>query len=236
MVHKNIYIIADLHLNHNNPEVANIFHRFLMSISNNKNILFILGDFFDYWIGDDHADDFYHKITDFLNQASNQGLEIFFMHGNRDFLISKKFAKQSGVKIINDPYYINIADKNIILAHGDLMCTDDKSYQFYRILVRNRVLQFIFMRLPLSFRQRLARKARNHSYSKNTQNPNIDVTSKGIQKYRKNCNTVIHGHTHKMAIHNEKNFIRYVLGDWFKTGNYIKISSNGKITQIKELS
>lgn len=226
MVHKDIYIIADLHLNANNSKIAEIFRNFLESISSPENKLFILGDFFDYWIGDDHTDAFYHQITGYLKKASDSGLEILFMHGNRDFLISKKFEKQSGVKIIKDPYYLKVGSNKIVLAHGDLLCTDDKSYQFYRTLARNGILQFLFRRLPLFIRQRLAKTARSHSYEKNTQKPNIDVTEKGILKYKKDCNIVIHGHTHKMHIHEENGYTRYVLGDWFKKGNYIKISGD----------
>ena len=233
---KDIYIIADLHLNISHTETAEVFKKFLESISSENNCLYILGDFFDYWIGDDHTDEFYHQITEYLKQTHDEGLEIFFMHGNRDFLIGKRFTQQSNVKLIKDPYYLNIADKKIVLAHGDRMCGDDKSYLFYRSLARNRILQFIFLRLPLFFRQRLAKTARGHSYSKNTQKPNIDVTTKVIDKYRKDCDIVIHGHTHKMAIHLADEYTRYVLGDWFKNGNCIKISKDGDITQVTSIN
>ncbi|AJC49215.1 UDP-2,3-diacylglucosamine diphosphatase [Allofrancisella guangzhouensis] len=229
---KDIYIIADLHLNAHHSESANIFKKFLDKISSNENILFILGDFFDYWIGDNHKDKFYHQITTWLKQASDKGLKIYFMHGNRDFLIGKKFAKCSGVTIVKDPYYLNIADKKILFSHGDLFCTDDKSYQTYRKWIAyNKPLRFLFRRLPLFLREKTAKNVRSHSYVKNRRQPNIDVTSIGIEKYRKDYNIVIHGHTHRMAIHKEKDHTRYVLGDWFKTGNYIKISKDGEITQ-----
>lgn len=236
MAHKNIYIIADLHLNANHAEMADLFKKFLDSITSSENRLFILGDFFDYWIGDNHKDEFYHKITNQLKEATNSGLEILFMHGNRDFLVSKKFAKQSGVKIVKDPYYMNIADKNILFSHGDLSCIDDKSYQTYRKWIAyNKPLRVIFRRLPLFIREMTAKNVRQASYVKNRKDPTVDVTVKGIEKYRKDCNIVIHGHTHRMNIHHEKTHIRYVLGDWFKTGNYIKITPDGEISQVREI-
>lgn len=233
---KDIYIIADLHLNEGHAEMAQLFKKFLEQITSKDNCLFILGDFFDYWIGDNHKDEFYHLITSWLKNASDNGLEIFFMHGNRDFLIGKKFAKQSGIKILKDPYYTTIAGKKILFSHGDLFCTDDVSYQKYRKWVAyNYPLRFIFRRLPLFLREKTAKNVRNHSYAKNRKQPDVDVTELGIQRYQKDCNVITHGHTHRMNIHHEKDHTRYVVGDWFKTGNYLKISKDGEIELIREI-
>ncbi len=215
-----------------NPTIVDIFQSFITNITSSQNRLIILGDFFDYWIGDDHTDKLYHKITNLLKQASDGGLEILFMRGNRDFLISKKFKKLSCVEVIPDPYYIEVANQKIALTHGDLLCTEDTSYHTYRKWIAyNMPLRFLFMRLPLFIRQRIANKTRDHSQDKNTQKPNIDVTEEGILKYLDDAKIMIHGHTHKMAVHKEKNYTRYVLGDWFKTGNYIKIDKNCNIVQ-----
>ena len=233
---KDIYIISDLHLNANHTEMAELLKKFLDNITSQQNQLFILGDFFDYWIGDNHRDYFYHKITAWLKLASDKGLEIFFMHGNRDFLIGLKFAKQSGITLIKDPFYLNIADKKIVFSHGDLFCTNDKSYQWYRKWIAyNPILRFIFRRLPIFIRKYTAKNVRKTSYAKNRKHPNVDVTSKGIEKYRKGYDIIIHGHTHKMAIHIADNYTRYVLGDWFKDGNYIKISKDCEIMQVTTL-
>ena len=237
MARKNIYIIADLHLNANHSEMANVFKKFIDSVTSTENILFIMGDFFDYWIGDNHKNEFYHKITRELREASDKGLTILFMHGNRDFLIDEKFAKQSSVKIVKDPYYLDIADKKILFSHGDLFCTDDKSYHIYRKWIAyNKPLRFIFRRLPLFLREKTVSNIREISYVKNRKDPTVNVTHQGIEKYRKNCNIVIHGHTHRINIHNEKDYIRYVLGDWFKTGNYIKITTQGDIFQVTSIN
>ena len=237
IAHKNIYLIADLHLNANHYEMAEIFKSFLESITSVENKLFIMGDFFDYWIGDNHRDEFYKKITLWLKNAHDKGLEILFMHGNRDFLVGKKFAKQSGVTIVSDPYYLTIGDKKILFSHGDLFCTDDTSYQTYRKWIAyNKLLRIVFRRLPLFLREMTASKVRNVSYVKNRKDPTVDVTVEGIEKYRKDSNIVIHGHTHRMNIHYEKTHTRYVLGDWFKTGNYINITPQGEISQIPRIN
>lgn len=238
MDHKNtIYIISDLHLSLGHLETYDIFENFIKEIASHDNSLFILGDFFNYWIGDDHRDPFYTKITNTLKAASHQGLQIYFMHGNRDFLASKQFEKNSGITIIKDPYYFNIKkDEHILLTHGDLFCTDDISYQRYRkYIAYNKVLRFLFRNLPLFIREKIADKTRNHSSTKNRYMPDVDVTLEGIEKYRRGCNIIIHGHTHRMNIHKEKDYTRYVLGDWFKDGNYIKIDSEGEITQVETL-
>jgi len=204
-----------------------LFHKFLKEITSKDNTLYILGDFFDYWIGDDHTDAFYHEIAATLKSATNSGLQIFFMRGNRDFLVSKRFAKQTGVTIINDPYYITVGKNKIVLAHGDRMCTDDKSYQIYRKWIAyNKPLRFVFRRLPLFLREKTAGNVRKTSYVKNRKDPTIDVTFEGVEKFRKDCNVVIHGHTHRMNIHHGKTHVRYVLGDWFKKGSYIEIEKD----------
>ncbi|GAB4224465.1 MAG: UDP-2,3-diacylglucosamine diphosphatase [Francisella sp.] len=236
-LYKDIYIVSDLHLNDNNVKMADIFKKFLNSITSSQNQLFILGDFFDYWIGDKHRYSFYNEITKWLKESSDKGLEIFFMCGNRDFLVGREFAQQSGVKLIKDPYYINISNQKILLSHGDLFCTDDRSYQIYRkFIAYNPILRFIFRILPLFVREYSAKKFRQASYMKNQKNPNVDVTTKGIEKYRQDCDIIIHGHTHKMAMHLADNYTRYVLGAWFTDGNYIKISKNGDVRQVRSLN
>ena len=227
MAHKKIYIVADLHLCEKNNDMFELFHKFLKEITSKDNTLYILGDFFNYWIGDDQRDDFNNKVVETLKEATDDGLEIFFMRGNRDFLVGRKFAKYSGVKLIKDPYYIKVGNNKILLAHGDRMCTDDISYQRYRkYIANNLILYMLWVNTTLAFRERIASNTRNKSKLKNYKFPDIDVTAKGIEKYRKDCNIVIHGHTHKMNIHHEENYTRYVLSDWFKKGSYIEIEKD----------
>ena len=223
---KKIYIISDLHLSEKNPKIITLFKKFISDISSNENILYILGDFFDYWIGDDDLNDFHLDIIQTLKQASNNGLNIFFMCGNRDFLIGQKFAKMTNIKLLKDPFYTQINNNKYLIMHGDLLCTADKQYLLFRKIVQSNIFKFLFTKLPLTIRIKMALKTRKHSYKKNMKNKITDVTSEGINKYIKNSNILIHGHTHQMNIHNKDKYIRYVLGDWYNDGNYLLIKNN----------
>ncbi len=232
MSYQNYYIIADLHLSEARPEATSLFAEFLSQISITDNTLFILGDFFDYWVGDDVISDFQQHIIKLLSNAHDQGLQVYFMYGNRDFLIGKTFARKAKLELIPDPYVLNLEHKAILLMHGDLLCTDDKSYQIFRQFVRNKLIQKLYLALPRPLRQKIAQKIRGQSKHKNAQYKVIDVTEKGIQKYLNQYQTLIHGHTHMLNVHYEKGYTRYVLGDWFNSGSYIHIDTNENISLV----
>jgi len=227
------YLIADLHLSENRPETLNLFEAFLINISQKSTTLYILGDFFDYWIGDDVVSDFHQQVINLLATAHDKGLVIYFMAGNRDFLVGKRFAKQAKLQLINDPYTLSIANKNILLMHGDLLCTDDSDYQKFRKISRNKIIQFIYLAMPVFYRKYLAKKARAKSKLKNEKYKIVDVTKAGIDHYIGAHSILIHGHTHLFNTHYEKDYTRYVLSDWFKNGSYIHINQEGKITLEK---
>lgn len=233
MMITNYYIIADLHLNESRPQTIGLFKTFLNNISHEGNALFILGDFFDYWVGDDVTSHMQEDIIKALSYAHYKGLTIYFMHGNRDFLIGKTFAQKSKVTLINDPYLLQLKHKDILLMHGDLLCTDDKSYQMFRLIVRNTLVKKLYLSLSAKMRQRIAQKIRAKSKQKNEKYKIIDVTSKGIKRYLGDNKLLIHGHTHLFNTHHEKNHTRYVLGDWFTTGSYIHIDHNENIKLLK---
>ncbi|MFZ9036013.1 MAG: UDP-2,3-diacylglucosamine diphosphatase [Francisellaceae bacterium] len=218
------YIISDLHLSAQRPQTAALFFRFLKEITTKADRLYILGDFFDYWIGDDDWSDFNRQIIDRLRQAADDGLHIYFMAGNRDFLIGQRFCATAGIHLINEPYLLSYRRSTIVLMHGDLLCGDDKSYLRFRRCVRSRLIQTLYLMLPLRLRRRLAEKIRHQSREKNSQYPDIDVTKERIAYYRQSAPYLIHGHTHKFAVHEESDYTRYVLGDWHENeGSYIKI-------------
>ncbi|WP_235826886.1 UDP-2,3-diacylglucosamine diphosphatase [Facilibium subflavum] len=223
---KTYYIISDLHLSADRLVIVKLFEQFLNDIAKANTQLYILGDFFDYWIGDDDPTPFNQIIADKLKKARDNGLEIFLMHGNRDFLIGRSFAKKANISLIDDPFILKATNQEILLMHGDLLCTDDKSYQLFRKLSRNILVKKLYLSLPLSLRLKLAKKIRQKSQQKNQKYKIIDVTEKGIQKYINGYQTLIHGHTHLMDIHHKDSYTRYVLGDWFKTGSYIKIQGS----------
>lgn len=222
----NCYIISDLHLSEQRPKIVTLFSQFLQNITAPDHALYILGDFFDYWIGDDDLSDFNRSIIGLLNDAVESGLKIYVMHGNRDFLIGQKFAQLSGVTLIPDPFVLTGGQQEILLMHGDLLCTDDKSYQLFRKVVRNFFIKALYLSLPLKIRRKIAQIIRQQSQKKNIYLKIIDVTTKGINHYIKHYPVLIHGHTHLFNCHQSKNYIRYVLGDWYKSGSFIKIEHN----------
>lgn len=219
-----IYIISDLHLSEQRPQMLTLLEQFLSGIVGKGNQLFILGDFFDYWIGDDDLTAFHQRVIKTLANAHERGLTIFFMHGNRDFLVGKHFAEQAKVTLIDDPYDFKHNGLNIRLMHGDLLCTDDKSYQRFRKIVRRRWFKVLYLSLPLKVRRFLAQQTRAKSQAKNKSYPNIDVTDLGIKRYGYGFAILIHGHTHKFALYQHQKLQRYVLSDWFEKGSYICIN------------
>lgn len=223
------YFISDLHLSAQEPHITAAFLHFLEHIAPTADALYILGDFFESYVGDDDTDPFITMMTDALAKLTQTGYPIYLMHGNRDFLIGKQFAKKSGVTIIPDPTVIAIANTKIVLMHGDSLCTLDKNHQRFRKITGNKIVQNIFLWLPLSFRKKLAADLRNESIKENryksaeiTDVSTIEV-DRVITKYQ--ADKLIHGHTHRPMI-SEK---RIVLGSWEKQENYLKIDDQGNI-------
>ena len=239
MTNKNTTLfISDLHLDPANPTIAEIFFYFLEHIAPNADALYILGDFFESYIGDDDNHPFIKSIKHALSKAAEKGLSIFLMHGNRDFLIGEKFALESGLTLIPDPYSITLYNQRILLMHGDTLCTQDKSYQRFRKIVRWKLGQkILFLSLPLRFREKLKNDLRKESETHNRYKSNsiMDVASDAVlnimQKYQ--ATFLIHGHTHKPAIHElSANKKRIVLNAWHDAGHYLEVDSDGKMVLI----
>jgi UDP-2,3-diacylglucosamine hydrolase len=222
-----IYIISDVHLSPQRMVSFQIFQSFLQKIQKQRPCeLFILGDFFDYWVGDDVADSFQKEVIHLLCDAAESGVRISFMRGNRDFLIGQKFACHAGVRLIDDPYDQKWYGRNFRMMHGDLLCTNDHSYLWFRKLVRNRFIQWLYLKLPRRFRERIAESIRKKSIAKQKHIPiSVDVTEEGVQHYCDQNTLLIHGHTHRLGMHSHSNGIRrFVLSDWFDTGSYLVIT------------
>ncbi|BCE01939.1 UDP-2,3-diacylglucosamine diphosphatase [Marinicellulosiphila megalodicopiae] len=218
-----IRFISDLHLDQKRPGTIRAFLIFLEDCKNNNvTELYILGDFFEFWIGDDAIEAWMHPIIASLKQSSKH-FKIFLMHGNRDFTIGKKFAKHCAVKLIKDPTVIQLNNQRILIMHGDLLCTDDIEYLRFRKIIRNPLILTILMNLPLKIRFKLANSLRNNSKESMTHKPIdiMDATEQGVIKFsnKYNCDIIIHGHTHRPKIHKElliknKSVTRITLGDW----------------------
>ncbi len=232
-----IFFISDLHLEQNKPHLTKAFENFINSKVNSRDELFILGDFFEQWIGDDNEDSFIKSIKNILKAKTARGLKIHFMHGNRDFLIGDKFCEEVGVKLLDDPFIINLNGKKVMLMHGDSLCTDDKAYQDFRNLVRNKDWQEDFLSKDLMERKEVAKNLREISSLENKSKDEaiMDVNQNEVLKVIRNysIDVLIHGHTHRPCIHDENGVPRMVLGDWGDFLWFIE-SSKGNLNLIKE--
>ena len=222
------YFISDLHLERIESPITNIFTAFLDDLNQNDS-LYILGDLFESWIGDDNVSELSQYISDRLLMLSERDISVAIMHGNRDFLIGEDFCKASSIELINDPRIIEIDTKKVMLTHGDELCTDDKEYQAFRSVVRNPLWQKEFLNFPISKREKIAGEAKDASKDskENKAMEIMDVNTDAVLKAFNDhdIEIMIHGHTHRPNIHkvsNEgKNLTRYVLGDWSKNSAII---------------
>ncbi|MFK4134245.1 UDP-2,3-diacylglucosamine diphosphatase [Pseudomonas luteola] len=227
-----ILLISDLHLEPERPDISRAFLRFLETEAVHADALYILGDFFEVWIGDDAMDEFQKGIARALKTLSQGGTRIFLMHGNRDFLIGKDFCRLAGCTLLADPTVIEAEGKRLLLMHGDSLCTRDEAYMRLRRWLRNPVSLWILRHLPLKKRRKLARKLRNESKVQTRQKAMdiVDVTPEEVEGImrRTRTQTLIHGHTHRPATHqfmlDDSAATRIVLGDWDRYGWVLKIS------------
>jgi UDP-2,3-diacylglucosamine hydrolase len=218
---KKTLFISDLHLHESRPLVTRAFFQFLES-AREAEALYILGDFFDAWIGDDDDQPLVKDVTTQLQSLAKTGTRLFLMHGNRDFLIGKQFIEKINATLLGDEESINLYGVNTLLLHGDSLCTADTDYMQFRGLVRNPVWQEQFLAQPLDTRRAIANELRNKSKSMNSLKADdiLDVTTSEVEKHFKQFNVqrMIHGHTHRPARHSLSiegtQCERIVLGDW----------------------
>jgi UDP-2,3-diacylglucosamine hydrolase len=205
--------ISDLHLSEDNIEARQCFLAFLKNHS--FSALYILGDFFEAWVGDDDEAPW---ITEICEALKTCGAKVFLMQGNRDFLLGHAFAQKCDAVLLRDPSVIDLYGELVVLTHGDVLCTEDRAYQCFRKFVRQVWLQKIFLKLPRSIREKIAQKLRQDSQRrvKNLSLSVMDVSSEAAkemcEKYQ--VKHMIHGHTHKPQVHEESGHYRYVLPDW----------------------
>ncbi|EKD92226.1 MAG: hypothetical protein ACD_29C00107G0002 [uncultured bacterium] len=217
--------ISDLHLDPHEPNAIQNFFYFLKHIANQSSALYILGDFFEVYIGDDDDQSAWlTSIKTALKNVIQLGIPVYFMRGNRDFLIQKRFAKETGVILIPDPYLIRLNGEAILLTHGDSLCTLDVKHQRFRKIVGNKIVQRLFLLLPLSTRKNIAKKLRKKSTFSNVYKSQtiMDVVESAVFRQLKqySANKIIHGHTHRPCIYSN----RIVLGAWHEKGNYLALS------------
>ncbi|WP_137169702.1 UDP-2,3-diacylglucosamine diphosphatase [Marinomonas sp. FW-1] len=216
------YFISDLHLSHKRPDLIRAFVQMTEELiaRNEKAELYILGDFYEAWIGDDFQADWNTQIENALARVSKSGISLYFLHGNRDFLIGKAWIDRVGATLIHEQTKLALEDCVVLLTHGDEYCLDDTEYQAFRKTVRSSEWQQHILAMPIEQRIALAAQLRNDSKSMATEKSLeiMDVTPSAVAESlnQHHCKSLIHGHTHRPDIHKDDQHLRCVLGDWDK--------------------
>lgn len=230
------FFISDLHLEESRPDIAAIFLNFLQGYARQAGALYILGDFFESWIGDDDLSGFNLGIIQALQQATAKGLPIYFMHGNRDFLIGKKFLRATGCKLLPDEYRVEVCGSPALLMHGDTLCTEDFPYLKFRKKSRNWFFQQLFLLKSLQARIKIAANMREKSkaYTSTAAERIMDVTQAEVERVmlKHDVRHLIHGHTHRPAVHEFElsghAATRTVLAPWHERGSVLVCDDSGK--------
>ncbi len=222
----NTLFISDLHLHSSRPHITRAFFTFLHTRASEAQALYILGDFFDAWIGDDDDSPLALDVATQLNDLSQKGVAIFLMHGNRDFLLGERYAKACGAQLLAEGSVIDLYGRPTLLLHGDNLCTRDTDYLAFRQQVRNPQWQAHLLAQPIAARRALAAQLREQSQAMNAMKAEdiMDVTDTEVARVmaQADVDLLIHGHTHRPARHqlqvNDTPAERIVLGDWHDTG------------------
>jgi UDP-2,3-diacylglucosamine hydrolase len=226
------FFISDCHLSPAQPEICEKFFQLLKTLKNTST-LYILGDFFNRWIGDDEPHPFYQLIRDVLASYTRHGLTVFIMQGNRDFLLQQRFCQQSGCQLLADPCVITLYGNPILLTHGDTLCTEDTRYQLFRKFTHSPLLQKLFLQLPIAWRSAIASRIQGASQVTRV---NADTSPHALDTLftQYGVAQIIHGHTHKPAIvlsyATGEQRCHYVLSDWHKLGHFLSYEPNGNIS------
>ncbi len=233
--------ISDLHLQASHPRTAEAFFRFLAERAVHADALYLLGDIFEYWAGDDDVDDpFNRSVADALQRTAAAGTRIYWIGGNRDFLVGAGFAAAAGLALLQEPYVADFGGTRVVLVHGDAQCTDDSKYMAFRAQVRDPAWQAQFLAMPLAQRKAIIAGLREGSRAAHGDKSYeiMDVTAPAVDALHaaSGAATILHGHTHRPALHADGARRRYVLPDWELDeepvrGGWIAIDAQGRITR-----
>lgn len=228
--------VSDLHLDAARPDMTRLFGEFVDGEAREAETLYILGDLFETWVGDDDPSAAGALVAERLKALADSGVPMFFMHGNRDFLLGERYAQRAGITLLDDPTVITLYGKPALLTHGDLLCTGDVAYQRFRAQTRDPQWQRDFLSQPLATRLAFAHSARSASQARQgelrdtgTMETITDVTPAAVEKMFEahDVDTIIHGHTHRPAVHREGKRTRIVLGDWYEQGSVLRVDADG---------
>ena len=237
------FFVADLHLTDERPVATGRFFRFLNEEAKGADALYILGDLFEAWIGDDHDEQVAHDTARQIKALVDSGTPVYFMHGNRDFMLAERYAALSGLTLLSDPTLIDLYGEPTLLMHGDTLCTDDTAYQAFRSGVRRPLVLSLLRRLPLSLRHRMARQARAGSESAKAGKPAeiMDVNGDEVIRVLRahQASRLVHGHTHRPAQHQHvvdgRRCERWVVPDWYTRCGYVVCDSAGCALSVSDL-
>ncbi|NAW70420.1 MULTISPECIES: UDP-2,3-diacylglucosamine diphosphatase [Vibrio] len=226
--------ISDLHLSPARPDITQCFTHFMRTEARDADALYVLGDLFDFWIGDDDPTPFAQQIKAEFQQLTAAGVACFFVHGNRDFLIGQRFAKETGIVLLAQETVIHLYGTPVVILHGDTLCTEDVRYLAFREKVHKPWLQWVFNRLPYAIKKRIVQRVQSDIRHDKQQKAMeiMDVTpSEVIQVLNHHhVDIMIHGHTHRPAIHHLPQLghkTRIVLGDWYSQGSILRYAPQG---------
>ena len=228
--------IADLHLDPGRPAITELFGRFIEEQARGADALYILGDLFEAWVGDDDPSDAGARVAGKLRALADSGVPVYFIRGNRDFLLGEAYARRAGMRILPDPAVILLEGEPTLILHGDLLCTDDVAYQQFRAQTRDPRWQAQFLAQPLQARLAFAAQARAASQARHGElmadgsaETVGDVSLETVRGWfaRHGIRRMIHGHTHRPAIHQADGTTRVVLGDWYAQGSVLRVDAGG---------
>ncbi|MFC2564239.1 MAG: UDP-2,3-diacylglucosamine diphosphatase [Neisseria sp.] len=227
-----VYFIADLHLSEARPDLTELFLHFMYGEAEKAQAVYILGDLFDFWIGDDERSVLTDTVKQAIRHLTGRGVKCYFIHGNRDFLLGKRFAAETGMILLPEYQTVDLFGRKTLICHGDTLCTDDVRYQQFRRKVHQKWRQKLFLLLPLPLRVSIAKKIRQTSKQDKQRKAAeiMDVNPQTVAETvgRYGADLLIHGHTHRQNIHRNDGFTRIVLGDWKKDqASILKIDEHG---------
>ena len=230
-----VLFISDLHIDASRPAITNQFLGFLAAEAVRADALYILGDLFESWVGDDAADSSQAAAIEGIHALTSRGVPCFVMHGNRDFLLSEQFCRMSGAQLLPDPLIVTLYGEPVLVMHGDALCSDDRAYQRLRATVREPAWQRQFLALPIAARRALAGAARagSQAHTAAVEYAITDVNAGSVAAALRGAGTatLLHGHTHRPAIHalqvDGRPCTRIVLGDWYDQGSLLRWDRNG---------
>ena len=234
--------VSDLHLSPDLPKTTEMFFGFLRDQARKTKALYLLGDIFEYWAGDDDlADTFHRDVIDALHDVSDRGVAVYWIAGNRDFLVGEAFARACGIHLLSEPHVAEIAGKRVLLLHGDAQCTDDTAYMAFRSQVRDPEWQRAFLARSLAERKAIISGMREGSRQAQRDKPMaiMDVNAGQISRLFEahSVTLMIHGHTHRPQIHEHDGRVRHVLPDWdcdadVVRGGWIAMDAGGEILRV----